>query len=234
MSAGIAGLAATIYMLFIKEDTNKKPSEKPKDTEKKDTATGEVEKQPSPDTGSGYTAPPASTFPLSKGSAGADVMEWQKLLLKKDTEYNKVEPKYKTDGDFGTRTEQATFRVLGKNTVSKADFDKVAKELGELDKIAAEQSKNSSIWSTEAAKYPKGKSFILKGAQSIEYTLPYISINPENQTWNYTGTQVKNNGGTAFGIAGIWVDTQNTKTFIIAYAKNGMVLIPSENGYTKF
>lgn len=227
LSAGIAGLAATIYMLFIKEDT--KP--KPKDTEKKDTKTGEVEKQPSPDVGSSYTAPPASSFPLSKGSAGADVMAWQKLLLLKDAEYKKVELKYQTDGDFGSRTEQATVRVLGKPTVSKADFDKVAKEVGEADTIAAEQSKINAIWDAAKAKYPVGKYFVLKNDKSFEYTFP--NINSDDSGIDYKGTNSKHNGGTAFGIKGIWIDSKDMKTYIVAYANSEILLIPSENGYVK-
>ena len=62
-------------------------------------------------------------FPLKKGSKGARVGQVQSLLLKID---KKLLPKFGADGDFGSETEGAILKVLGKKTVdSQADIDRL-------------------------------------------------------------------------------------------------------------
>jgi hypothetical protein len=62
-------------------------------------------------------------FPLKKGSKGARVAQVQSLLLKID---KKLLPKFGADGDFGSETEGAILKVLGKKTVdSQADIDRL-------------------------------------------------------------------------------------------------------------
>ena len=62
-------------------------------------------------------------FPLKKGSKGATVAQVQSLLLKID---KNLLPKFGADGDFGSETEGAILKVLGKKTVdSQADIDRL-------------------------------------------------------------------------------------------------------------
>jgi hypothetical protein len=62
-------------------------------------------------------------FPLKKGSKGAKVIQVQSLLLKID---KKLLPKFGADGDFGSETEGAILKVLGKKTIdSQADIDRL-------------------------------------------------------------------------------------------------------------
>jgi hypothetical protein len=62
-------------------------------------------------------------FPLKKGSKGASVTQVQSILLKID---KKLLPKFGADGDFGSETEGAILKVLGKKTIdSQADIDRL-------------------------------------------------------------------------------------------------------------
>ena len=62
-------------------------------------------------------------FPLKKGSKGARVTQVQSLLLKID---KKLLPKFGADGDFGSETEEAISKILGKKTIdSQADIDRL-------------------------------------------------------------------------------------------------------------
>ena len=62
-------------------------------------------------------------FPLKKGSKGASVSQVQSLLLKID---KNLLPKFGADGDFGSETEGAVVKVLGKKTVDgQADIDRL-------------------------------------------------------------------------------------------------------------
>lgn len=65
----------------------------------------------------------SGVFPLRKGSKGAKVKELQALLLKID---KSLLPKFGADGDFGSETEGAVVKVLGKKSVdSQADIDRL-------------------------------------------------------------------------------------------------------------
>ena len=66
------------------------------------------------------TPTPVSTnsFPLKKGSKGNAVKSLQSLLLKIDS---KSLPKYGADGDFGSETEAAVLKYLGKKSVDGQD-----------------------------------------------------------------------------------------------------------------
>lgn len=62
-------------------------------------------------------------FPLKKGSKGTRVAQVQSLLLKID---KNLLPKFGADSDFGSETEAAVLKVLGKKTVdSQADIDRL-------------------------------------------------------------------------------------------------------------
>ena len=65
----------------------------------------------------------ASAFPLKKGSKGVKVWELQNAILS----YNaSLLPKYGADSDFGSETEAAVLKLLGKKTVdSQADIDRI-------------------------------------------------------------------------------------------------------------
>jgi peptidoglycan hydrolase-like protein with peptidoglycan-binding domain len=63
---------------------------------------------------------------LRKGSKGAKVKSLQLLLLRIDP---KSLPKFGADGDFGSETEAAVMKILGKTFVSDAD-------IAELEKMA--------------------------------------------------------------------------------------------------
>lgn len=66
---------------------------------------------------------PTSGVPLKKGSKGNAVKSLQQLLLKIDS---KILPKYGADGDFGSETEAAVLKYLGKKTVDgQADLNKL-------------------------------------------------------------------------------------------------------------
>jgi hypothetical protein len=67
--------------------------------------------------------PVSSGFPLKKGSRGAKVKELQQAILKYDP---KALPKYGADSDFGSETQFAVSKILGKTSVdSQADIDKI-------------------------------------------------------------------------------------------------------------
>jgi hypothetical protein len=84
----------------------------------------QIDNQPMPDNPPPNTNtnpnpnPPVVTrndnFPLKKGSYGARVKELQLVLLKYDAN---ALSQYGVDGDFGTETENALFKVSGKKTV---------------------------------------------------------------------------------------------------------------------
>ncbi len=62
-------------------------------------------------------------FPLKKGSRGARVTQVQSIFLKID---KKLLPKFGADGDFGSETEEAISKILGKKTIdSQADIDRL-------------------------------------------------------------------------------------------------------------
>lgn len=58
------------------------------------------------------------TFPIKKGDKGNNVRNLQLLLLKYDS---KILPKYGSDSDFGSETENALKKILNKNVVSSQD-----------------------------------------------------------------------------------------------------------------
>ena len=66
-----------------------------------------------------------SAFPLKKGSKGAKVLELQKAIMSINP---KLLPKFGADGDFGSETELAVSRMLGKKTIdSQADIETIKK-----------------------------------------------------------------------------------------------------------
>jgi hypothetical protein len=74
--------------------------------------------------GGGYIPPSRNdNFPLKKGSFGEKVKELQRALLKYDA---KALPKYGVDGDFGTETENALFKIKGVKTInSQSELDAI-------------------------------------------------------------------------------------------------------------
>lgn len=83
------------------------------------------EPTPSPEPTPEPTPTPSAkdNFPLKKGSKGARVSQVQSLLLKID---KNLLPKFGVDGDFGSETEAAVLKVLGKKTVdNQADVDRL-------------------------------------------------------------------------------------------------------------
>jgi peptidoglycan hydrolase-like protein with peptidoglycan-binding domain len=75
-----------------------------------------------PPVGSGDTTGTSKyAYPLKKGSSGSIVVLLQQALTKKYL------PKFGADGDFGTETEAAVQKLLGKKTIdSKKDIDTIA------------------------------------------------------------------------------------------------------------
>ncbi len=78
---------------------------------------------------SDFSNPPspstASTFPLKKGSKGAKVLELQNAIMSINA---KLLPRFGADGDFGSETELAVSRMLGKKTIdSQADIETIKK-----------------------------------------------------------------------------------------------------------
>lgn len=66
---------------------------------------------------------PTSIFPIKKGSVGTKVVEIQKFLLGID---KSSLPKFGADGKFGSETEDALNKYLGKKSIdSQEDFDKL-------------------------------------------------------------------------------------------------------------
>jgi peptidoglycan hydrolase-like protein with peptidoglycan-binding domain len=62
-------------------------------------------------------------FPLKKGSKGTLVSSVQQWILKID---KTLLPKYGADGDFGSETEAAVVKLLGKKTIdSNSDIDRL-------------------------------------------------------------------------------------------------------------
>jgi len=72
------------------------------------------------------TTPVSTAFPLKKGSRGSLVRQVQTLLIKLDS---KNLPKFGADGSFGSETEAALQKELGKKTIdSQADIDTLQKK----------------------------------------------------------------------------------------------------------
>ena len=91
-----------------------------KDKDKKDDTT------PKKDETTTTNKPVSSSFPLKKGSRGTLVKQVQTLLMKLDS---KNLPKFGADGSFGTETETAIQKELGKKTIdSQADIDALQKK----------------------------------------------------------------------------------------------------------
>lgn len=107
----IAGALVVIGGFFIYKYFTKKPSPPKKD-----------EPAPTP-TPTPTPTPVSSGYPLKKGSKGKLVASVQQWLLKID---KNALPKYGADGDFGSETEAAVLKYLGKKTVdSDSDIDKL-------------------------------------------------------------------------------------------------------------
>lgn len=69
------------------------------------------------------TAPSRVGFPLKRGSKGSKVTELQQIIKKLDAT---LLPKFGVDGDFGSETEAAVEKLLGKKTIdSQADINKL-------------------------------------------------------------------------------------------------------------
>lgn len=58
------------------------------------------------------------TYPIKRGSKGSGVRALQELILRIDP---KLLPKFGADGDFGSETEAAVNRLLGKKSVDNAN-----------------------------------------------------------------------------------------------------------------
>ncbi len=101
----IAGIVALVGVYFIYKYI--KDTKKPKEEKKDDTTSTS---QPIPI--------PTSIYPIKKGSKGNKVKELQRLLLQIDP--NSL-PKYGADGDFGSETEAALNKILGKKSIDSAD-----------------------------------------------------------------------------------------------------------------
>jgi len=75
------------------------------------------------DTTKDTTPKPTNGFPLKKGSSGRMVSSIQQWILKIDPT---LLPKYGADGKFGSETESALNKLIGKKTVdSNSDIDKL-------------------------------------------------------------------------------------------------------------
>jgi len=68
------------------------------------------------------TRDPKDSYPLKKGSKGANVKSLQELILKIDST---LLPKFGADGDFGSETEAAVQRLLNKTIVDANDYGKL-------------------------------------------------------------------------------------------------------------
>jgi hypothetical protein len=67
------------------------------------------------------------SFPIKKGQSGSNVKKLQLLLLQYD---KNILPKYGADSDFGTETESALIKILGKGVVSSNDDIEMIKAKG--------------------------------------------------------------------------------------------------------
>lgn len=109
----IAGVLAAAGVYFIyKYFKPEKKKDKPQDNTQTTTTTTTT---PTP-------TPSKVGYPLRKGDKGKLVKDLQTLLLKIDS---KSLPKYGADGDFGSETEVAVEKLLGKKFVEKTDIDKL-------------------------------------------------------------------------------------------------------------
>jgi hypothetical protein len=65
----------------------------------------------------------SSVFPLTMGSKGSKVKELQQAILKYDS---KALPKFGADGDFGSETQFAVSKILGKTSIdSQSDINNI-------------------------------------------------------------------------------------------------------------
>lgn len=105
------GLVYYFYTRQNKKGMTKLPGDTTPDSAVKPNKTG------------GVTPVVQQYFPLRKGSRGEKVKELQRALLAVDP---KSLPKYGVDGDFGSETESAVQKYLGKKSVdSQEDINKI-------------------------------------------------------------------------------------------------------------
>lgn len=65
----------------------------------------------------------SNTFPLKKGSKGAKVIELQNVIMRINPN---LLPKFGADGDYGSETEAAVQKLLGKKTInSQSDIESI-------------------------------------------------------------------------------------------------------------
>jgi len=78
--------------------------------------------EPSPAPSPSPSPSPSSNdkYPLKKGSKGSNVTKIQKFILGIDPT---LLPKFGADGDFGTETEAAIEKLLGKKIVEASDYN---------------------------------------------------------------------------------------------------------------
>lgn len=105
---------------------------KPKGRPKSD---GQPETGTTPTSGGGVIPVIQQFFPLKKGSKGAKVKELQNAILSYD---KTLLPKYGADSDYGSETEAAVLKLLGKKIVDSQDD--IVKILGMQNTAAAKQA----------------------------------------------------------------------------------------------
>ena len=96
-------------------------------TKRKEEETPEVKPTPTPTPTLTPTPTPTPTtsagFPIKKGSKGAKVRELQEYLLRIDS---KSLPRFGADGSFGSETEGAVKKIMGKTSVdTQVEFDAI-------------------------------------------------------------------------------------------------------------
>jgi hypothetical protein len=110
---GLTGLG--LFLIFRKKPTDEGSDFWDKFKSPNKNTTSENNNKPKPSKN--------DNFPLKKGSFGEKVKELQRALLKYDSN---ALPNYGVDGDFGSETENALFRIKGIKTVnSQSELDAI-------------------------------------------------------------------------------------------------------------
>jgi hypothetical protein len=161
-------------------------------------------------------------FPLKRGSRGSNVKDLQQAILVYD---KTLLPKYGADSDFGSETETAVVKILGKKTVDNR---------GEIDKIRNMKSTTTTTTTNPNAerirlandlvskwKQNKGLTFITTNTTKIG--LYFVTDNLNN-----TGVGVQREKGSETLSAGTKLEsgtnvkniTVNSQGFMSLYLKN--------------
>lgn len=123
---GLAGVAAAIYFIFkpnLKNIFGKTKNVLPDSESKKVAGSKTNTVQTTGASITGCNNYKQESFPIAKGMKGTNVKAIQTIL----NELYSASPKLVVDGCFGTKTETALNKAIGRKTLTQTDYNSLAK-----------------------------------------------------------------------------------------------------------